>query len=119
VSYESIEKSRRKIIFTVIIILLIIPLIIFGTIHTFAGNYGFGIVDLFLALLFGGFIVFINKTENPIGVYRTTCLLLVLLLGYWLVTGAVNGYASMWVFVYPLISFFLTKSFTITTLLFF
>jgi len=106
--YElSIEELGRRKIFTVFILLLILPLVIFGATHVKNGLYVFGIMDWIFAMVFFGFIILLSYKEEGKYLYRLTTVLLGTLLIYWIQAGAIEGYASIWALAFPLFAFFL------------
>lgn len=103
----TVEDCDRKRLFTIYLLLLILPLIIFGTDQIRTGHLDYGIIDYCLAAVLTFFIGLLRRLKNGRGVFRITLALLVSLLTYWLVTGAVDGYASVWVLSFPPFAFFL------------
>ena len=97
----SIEERARRRLFTIFLVLLVFPLIIFGIHLVQAGLYMYGVIDIMLAFIFFIFIIFLRKIKNAGMMYRTILAMLWLLLLYWVNTGAIKGYASLWVLAYP------------------
>lgn len=97
----SIEERGRRRLFTNFIFILVIPLIIFGSFLIKKGTYKYGIIDVILAFVFMVFIFRLRKVKNAGMMYRTVLVLILLLLFYWVNTGAINGYASLWVLTFP------------------
>jgi len=102
-----IEDRGRRRLFAIFMILLILPLLLFGTHLIRKGLYGYGIVDFIVALLFLIFLVIFNRINNAKVFYRFALSLLCFLLVYWVNTGAAKGYACMWVLTLPPFTFFL------------
>ncbi len=71
------------------------------------GIYRYGIIDCLLAVVFGVFIILLRRVKSARLIYRTILIMLTLLLFYWVNTGAIRGYASIWVLTYPPFAFFL------------
>lgn len=103
----SIEERGRRRLFTIFLFLLVIPLIIFGIHLTRTGLYRYGIVDIILAFVFLTFIFMLRTAKDARMMYRVVLVLILLLLFYWVNTGAINGYASIWVLTFPPFSFYL------------
>jgi len=102
------EEQGRKRLFMLFIILLIIPLVIFGAIHFSRGIYRYWIMDHAAALVMAAFIVALRYMKNPLILYRLTILMIGSMLFYWLITGAVQGQAAIWIVATPTFFFFLT-----------
>lgn len=104
---SDIEEAGRRNLFAIFLILLIAPLLIFGTYLIKIGYYGYGIVDYIVALLFVVFLFVLRRVHNVKVFYRFALSLLCALMVYWVNTGAANGYASLWVLTIPPFTFFL------------
>ncbi|PKL17034.1 MAG: hypothetical protein CVV49_13065 [Spirochaetae bacterium HGW-Spirochaetae-5] len=104
---RDIEDEGRRKLFAIFILLLIAPLIIFGTHLIKSGFYGYGIVDYIVASLFFLFLIIFRKVRKPKVFYRLALSLLCFLLVYWVNTGAAKGYAAIWVLTIPPFTFFL------------
>ncbi|MCP4134351.1 MAG: PAS domain S-box protein [bacterium] len=124
----SIEERGRRKLFVIFQILIIIPLIFFGMEQMRKGMYIYGISDLIMVGLLTGFILILRRLKNGKNIFRITLFFLELLLLYWVKTGAVEGYASIWIITTPPFIFFLmgrkegflwVMSYFIFTLLFF
>lgn len=104
---SDIEDAGRRRLFSIFLLFLIPPLIIFGINLIKQGLYRYGILDCILSLVFVYFLILIKRIKNPGVLYRIVLILLLLLLFYWINTGAINGYASIWALGYPLFAFYL------------
>jgi len=102
-----LEEAARRQLFTIFIILIIIPLLFFGTIQLKTGHPEYGFSDYIIAVILFGIIYSLRYLKKSTWNFRITALLLLLLLAYWIVTGAVNGAASMWIIAFPPFVFFL------------
>jgi len=103
----SIEERARRRLFTIFMLLLVTPMIIFGVHLTRRGLYKYGIMDVILAFVFLWFIFRLRKVKNARPMYRAVIIMLWMLLTYWVNTGAINGYASIWVLTAAPFSFYL------------
>ncbi len=104
---ESLEEKVRRKLFTFFLFLLIIPLFLFGTAQLRQGAYIYGITDFIVAFLLIAFLIILKYMKRGKVIYRISSLLLMLLLFYWIQSGAVNGYASVWALAFPPYIFFL------------
>ena len=104
---SDIEEAGRRNLFAVFLVLLIAPLLIFGTYLIKTGFYGYGIVDYVVALLFIIFLFVFRKAHDAKVFYRIALSLLCFLMVYWVNTGAARGYGSLWVLTIPPFAFFL------------
>ncbi len=103
----SIEESGRRMLFINFLLLLIIPLIIFGTIHLINGIYLYFTINYLLAIVFFLLVILLNRQKNAKLVYRVITVIFGIILFFWMKTGAINGYASLWILTFPLYAFFL------------
>lgn len=104
---SDIEDAGRRNLFSIFLLLLIAPLLIFGTYLVKSGHYGYGIVDYIVASLFVFFLIIFRRVRNARVFYRFALSLLCFLMVYWVNTGAARGYASLWVLTIPPFAFFL------------
>lgn len=101
------EQMGRRRLFRVFLGILIVPLIIFGISQIQSGHPEFGIPDLVIAVLLVIFILLSKKIVSSAPMFRIMALVSIGTLSYWVLTGAVEGYASMWVIAYPPFVYFL------------
>ncbi|HPS59179.1 MAG TPA: PAS domain S-box protein [Spirochaetota bacterium] len=103
----NIEERGRRRLLTIFLLLLVLPLSLFG-IHLIRSDLAkYGIIDIMLAFVFLLFIILLRKIKNAKIMYRIILVMLWFLLFYWVNTGAINGYASIWVLTFPPFSFYL------------
>lgn len=107
-AYDSIGDRGRKRLFVLFLILICIPMIIFGVNHLVNGIYLYGIIDIAVALVLFGVIISLRFLKNGLVIYRLVIMMMIGLFFYWIKTGAVQGHASLWVLAFPLFSYFLT-----------
>ncbi|HQO39375.1 MAG TPA: PAS domain S-box protein [Spirochaetota bacterium] len=103
----SIEERGRRRLFTIFLILLAMPLFLFGIYLTKTGQYKYGIADIILSIIFIIFIFLLSVVKNARPMYRIVLILLCLLLLYWINKGAIKGCASIWILTFPPYSFYL------------
>jgi len=103
----SIEETGRRKLFTIFLLLIAFPLVVFGIGHLKKGVYIFGVSDEILALIFIMLIFILRSLKDGIYIYRIAAVLLEVTLFYWIKTGAINGYASIWAMIIPPFTFFL------------
>lgn len=100
------ERARRKL-FAIFMLLLGIPLLLYGIYHLSSGVFNYGITDVAISILMIGLAFAQKKIRHMVLLYRVMALILSLLLFYWLKTAAINGYASIWAILTPVFVFFL------------
>jgi len=106
-SSREIEESGRKRLFIIFLMLLIVPMFIFGTFLFIEGLFMRGVVNYAICLIFIVFAFVSSRSRNPGYLYRIVLSMLILLLAWWISGGAQKGYASIWVLTLPPFSFYL------------
>ncbi len=103
-----IEEIGRKQLFALSLFLLGIPLFIVGIHHVFIhGGVVYGVIDVAISIVLAGFLMIMNRTRHTVMFFRAVSLIIWLLLCYWVVSGPMNGYASIWAIFYPNFVFFM------------
>jgi len=100
------DKGRRSLM-AVFLLFLIAPLLFFGVDHIRTGHYVYGVTDMLMVVFLLLLIYELHKAKHSFYIYRIAALSLWILLVFWVYTGAFQGYASIWVIVYPLFTSFL------------
>jgi len=103
----SIEETGRRMLFVNFLLLLIIPLVIFASVHLKNGIYLYSIINYSFAAAFFILIIVLNYQKNAKIIYRLITICFGFILFYWAKTGAVMGYSSIWILTFPLYAFFL------------
>ena len=103
----SIEELWRRRLFIIFVLLMLPPLFIFGTTHIKNGMYKYGAVDYLLILSVICLIIMLQYLKSGKKIYRLSILILGLSELYWIKTGVIMGYGSIWGLMYPLFSFYL------------
>lgn len=103
----SIEETGRRMLFVNFLVLLIIPLVIFATVHLKNRIYLYSIINYSFAAIFFILIIVLNYQKNAKFIYRLITIFFGIILFYWIKTGAINGYSSIWILTFPLYAFFL------------
>ena len=103
----SIEEQSRRKLFTVFSILLIIPLIIFGSELYRKRIYDQAIADTVFILILTTLVLVLFNQKNDKNIYRIAAALLELFLFLIIKYGPFDGYASIWALFFPLFAFFL------------
>lgn len=106
-SSREIEESGRRRLFITFLMLLMVPMFIFGTIHFTRGLFMRGVVNYAICVIFIIFALFAGKSRNPRNLYRIVLFMLMLLLAWWISGGSQKGYASIWVLTLPPFSLYL------------
>ncbi len=106
VEIDNEEKSRRQL-FTIFLVLLVFPMILYGISQITMGHPEYGVIDIVLGLIMILFLFLLRIVKKAVFMYRFIALSALGMLTFWLVTGAVNGYASIWLLVFPPFIFFL------------
>ena len=104
---DNLEESRRRRLFAIFAMFIIIPMVLLGIQQLSYGFYGYGIVDLIVAVVLIGFLISSIFLKNGKPIYRLSIIILVGLFVYWIPTGAVQGYASLWALAFPPYAFYL------------
>ncbi len=104
---DSLEESRRRRLFLIFVMMILLPLVILGIRQLSHGSFDYGLIDLIAAAVLTGFIIALRFLKDGKPVYRLSIVILVTLLIYWISTGAVQGYASLWALAFPPYAFFL------------
>ncbi len=100
------EISRRKLL--LVFLFMNIPAdFSFGTYHLVKGAFDLAVINYGLTVIMTIFIVLLRYLKSGRPVYRVTALLYTLTLVYWVKTGAIDGYGSIWSMLHPLFVFFL------------
>ena len=102
-----IEEMGRRKLFILFLLLLILPLIIFGAELIKNRVYDQAIVDFIVALTLIIFIVILSYQKDGKYIYRIVAILLEIFLFFIIEFGTFQGYASMWALSFPLFAFFL------------
>ncbi len=102
-----VEETRRRKVFTAFTLSVLVPLVVFGTIHVVSRDrlYGLMIYCVVLVLVIALVIVRFLNYGKP--VYRVAMAALMALMCYWLFVGTIGGYGSLWILVAAPFSFFL------------
>jgi PAS domain S-box-containing protein len=104
---DSIEDRDRKRIFSIYSLILMVLLLVFGTSHIWNGNFIYGVLNYATFAGFIACIILLPRLKTGRVLFRISLFVMMLLLSYWLVTGAMEGFASIWVLAMPLFTFFL------------
>ncbi len=104
---DNLEDARRRRLFAIFAISIILAMVILGIRQLSQGFFGYGIVDLIVAVVLIGFIISSIFLINGKPIYRLSIIILVGLFAYWIPTGAVQGYASLWAIAFPPYAFYL------------
>jgi len=103
----TIEDRDRKRIFFIYTLILIVPFIFFGLMHLRRGDWSFGIVNCLMAGMLIGCIILLSRLDTGRALFRFSVAILTGILAFWLSTGAVEGYSSIWILTAPSYFFFL------------
>lgn len=104
---DNLEESRRRRLFAIFAMSIILTMVLLGIRQLSYGFFGYGIVDLIVALVLIGFVISSIFLKNGKPMYRISVMIIAGLLLYWIPTGAVQGYASLWALAFPPYAFFL------------
>jgi len=104
---DNLEESRRRRLFIIFVMIVLFPMVLLGIRQLWIGSFGYGLIDLIAAAVLTGVIISLKFLKNGKPVYRLSIMILVTLLLYWISTGAVQGYASLWALAFPPYALFL------------
>lgn len=102
-----IEDSGRRRLFSVFIILLSLPLIVFGAELIKRHLFLLAFVNYLVVTMFFGFIIIMRRSASAKALYRIVLGMLSILVLYWVNRGAIKGYASIWILTLPPFAFYL------------
>jgi PAS domain S-box-containing protein len=100
------EKGRRKL-FVVFLLIIVFPLAAYGVFHIKNGLPQYGIPNLLICVLIFFIIFFLRYMEKGKNVFRLIIFIEWVMLVYWIYTGAIQGLASLIIFPFPLLAYFL------------
>ena len=106
IDVDHLEKTR-KVFFGFIVILATPVFLLFGCFHLYQGNDFLGGLILIPGLSLPISLIFVRSARNGKRVYRINLILAGLVFFYLLAESAPHGFMAIWLFVYPLVSFFL------------
>ena len=106
IDVDHLEKTR-KVFFGFIVILATPVFLLFGCFHLYQGNDFLGGLILIPGLSLPISLIFVRSARNGKCVYRINLILAGLVFFYLLAESAPHGFMAIWLFVYPLVSFFL------------
>ncbi len=96
-----VEEETRRGLFAIFNLLIIIPLVIFGTQQFRTGNFYYSLFDFLMALVLSGSVLSLRYFKSSHWNFRLISLLLAILLYYWILNGAVDGAAAVWIIAMP------------------
>lgn len=105
---SGIEESGRRRIFVIFLMLMFLPMFLFGTAMLMRGKDMRAYVNYLVCLAFLVLAYFTGRVKSARKLYRLVLMMLILLLGWWINGGAMKGYASIWVLTLPPFAFYLT-----------
>jgi len=100
------EKGKRKL-FISFLSILSISLASFVIYHFIVGNNLFGYVNLTMLTFQLSMIFILRKLKEGKNLFRITMIMITLILSFWGLKGAIDGYASLFALSFPLLAFFL------------
>ena len=104
------EKKRKSGLIYSIGYVGIFFLFLLGGISFVERDFILGSLDLTMALLMGGAIIYSKKSGNLSGAINFSVYTIAIFFMYLFATGGINNSASLWYFTFPLISFFMLGS---------
>ncbi len=103
----TIEEFGKRRLFVSFLSILLLPLIPFSAIHLVTGNAHFGIINSFMALFLLSMIILQRKKKKVDYLYRLTMFIVAALLFFWIYSGAIEGYASLFALSFTPFALFL------------
>jgi len=101
------EELRKRQIYVIFLSITSILFFIIGISHFFHQNYLFAVIDITAAFVLIITIFLLRHLQSSKILFRLSSAGLLAILVYWLANGAVQGTASLWALVFPLIIFFM------------
>jgi len=103
----TIEESGRRKLFVYFLSILFIPLIPFIAFHIAEGNLHFGVINSLVASFLLSMIVIQRKMKHGGCLYRLTMCIINFLLIFWIYSGAIEGYSSLFALSFTPFALFL------------
>jgi PAS domain S-box-containing protein len=104
----TIEEFGKRRLFVSFLSILLLPLIPFSALHLATGNAHFGIINSFMAVFLLSMIILQRKKRKVDYLYRLTMFIVASLLFFWIYSGAIEGYASLFALSFTPFALFLT-----------
>ncbi len=104
----TIEEFGKRRLFVSFLFILLIPLIPFSALHLATGNVHFGIINSFMAIFLLSMIILQRRKKQVDYLYRLTMFIVAALLFFWIYSGAIEGYASLFALSFTPFALFLT-----------
>lgn len=101
------EEFRKRQIFVICLSIITIPLSVIGVYHFFLNNYLYAVIDISMAVICVMAIFILRRLPSSKGLFRISTVGFFVLLMYWMIDGAMQGTASLWILCFPLIIFFM------------
>lgn len=100
------ERGRRRL-YVLFLLISVLPLIPFSIYHFHLGNLNYGIINSFTSLIMIILILTIRRASSGLFHFRFIAVLFQAGMVYWAYKGAVGGYATLLIMIYPPFVFFL------------
>jgi PAS domain S-box-containing protein len=104
----TIEEFGKRRLFVSFLSILLLPLIPFSALHLVTGNVHFGIINSLMSLFLLSMIFLQRRKRQVDYLYRLTMLIVASLLFFWIYSGAIEGYASLFALSFTPFALFLT-----------
>lgn len=104
----TIEEYGKRRLFVSFLSILLMPLIPFSAYHLATGNAHFGVINLFMSIFLLSMIILQRKKKHVDYLYRLTMFIVAALLFFWIYSGAIDGYSTLFALSFAPFAFFLT-----------
>ncbi|PKL17909.1 MAG: hypothetical protein CVV49_08635 [Spirochaetae bacterium HGW-Spirochaetae-5] len=103
----TIEEFGKRRLFVSFLSILLLPLIPFSALHLTTGNAHFGIINSFMVIFLLSMIILQRRKRKVDYLYRLTMFIVAALLFFWIYSGAIEGYASLFALSFTPFALFL------------
>ncbi len=103
----TIEEFGKRRLFVSFLSILFLPLIPFSALHFVTGNAHFGIINSLMAIFLISMIIIQRRKKQVDYLYRLTMFIVAALLFFWIYSGAIEGYASLFALSFTPFALFL------------
>lgn len=104
----NITEHYRERVFYVFSVIGIVSTLVFGILlYIIQGKYGYAVFELLLVIAAFFNVLYYRKTKNYDLASKVVLSLMVIILSFLITTGGYRGTGIMWVYTYPLLTFFL------------
>jgi signal transduction histidine kinase len=102
-----LEERPKRILYALIVIFTVPVLFLFAYIQLIRRDYTLSLFIVLVGAALTGSFVILRRVKDGSNIFRINLVLTGLLFVFLLVTGGPHGYKTLWLYVFPLVSFFM------------